>query len=269
MEKVKVALQIFNVVSKEYLTPHYIRVTLNGVGVKDFAPCTLGANNKIFVPPVGTDKVYISNPAVDPEMAIVIPADLKPIMRTYTHRAIDLQKEEIVIDFVDHGDIGPASAWARRAKKGDELGVAMKLVSKALCPAVDWYLLAGDATAIPVLSCILESLPATAKGYCVIEVASPAEILSEVRHEGFTIEWVFTGEDQGVSSLVEAVQKVNVPHGHSHFAYVACEYSSVKAIRAYFKESLRWSNTDFYAFSYWKKGESEDKSGEARRQEKE
>lgn len=269
MEKVKVARHIFKVVSKEYLTPHYIRIKLNGVGAKDFATCTLGANNKIFIPPVGIDKVYFSNPAVDPEMQIVIPADVKPIMRTYTHRGIDIEKEEIVIDFVDHGDTGPASAWAGRAKEGDELGVAMKLVSKSLCPDVDWYLLAGDATAIPVLSCILESLPASARGHCVIEVDSVAEILAEVRHPGFTIEWVFRNVDADISSLVDAITALDIPVGETYFGYVACEYSSVKAIRSHFKDSLKWSNSDFYAYSYWKQGESEDKSGEARRKEKE
>lgn len=259
----KIATHVFTVVSKEYLSPHYIRVRLKGEGAKDFAICTLGVNNKIFVPPAGVDKVYL------PDEATEIEAHQKSIMRTYTHRAIDVDKQEIVIDFVDHGDAGPASAWAGRAQQGDELGVAMKLMNKPLYPTVDWYLLAGDATAIPVLTCILESLPSTAKGHCIIEVGSPEEQLAEVRHPGFTIEWVYTNEQAAVSSLVDAVHNVSIPEGHSHFAYVACEYSSVKAIRAYFKESLQWNNVDFYAFSYWKKGEAEDKSGEARRQEKE
>lgn len=268
MEKSKVAIHVFNVVAKERLSPHYIRVRLKGEGAKDFATCTLGVNNKIFIPPAGVQKVYLPQ-ATDGNGETIVPEESKPIMRTYTHRAIDVDREEIVIDFVDHGDTGPASAWAGYAKIGDELGVAMKLMSKPLYPTVDWYFLAGDATAIPVLSCILETLPPTAKGHCIIEVGSSEEILEEVQHPGFTIDWVYTDPEAVVSSLVNALTAVQVPVEGTHFGYVACEYSSVKAIRAYFKESLHWGNRDFYAFSYWKKGESEDKSGEARRKEKE
>jgi len=56
----------------------------------------------------------------------------KPIIRTYTHRGIDLEKKEIWIDFVVHGEEGPASAWAANSKPGDALGVMMKRGKKEL-----------------------------------------------------------------------------------------------------------------------------------------
>jgi len=58
-------------------------------------------------------------------------------------------------------------AWALNSQIGDQLGVAMRTEPKELYPKdAEWYLLVGDATAIPVLRAILETLPASAKGVC-------------------------------------------------------------------------------------------------------
>jgi len=258
---VKIARHVFQVVQKERLTPHYIRIHLRGDGAQDFAPCTLGVNNKIFIPQDSASEVIFPTSGIASD-------DLKPIVRTYTHRAIDLAKNQITIDFVDHGESSPASAWARNAKEGDSLGVAMKLVSKPLYPQADWYFLIGDATALPVLSCILESLPLDAKGHCIIEVASAADILPAVQHPGFTVQWIYNSHPELGSTLAEEAMKVQIPAEANRFAYVASEYSSVKQLRHYFREKLGWSNKELYAFSYWKAGEAEDASVKSRQEEK-
>lgn len=269
MEQTAIARHVFHVSKKEFITPHYIRVTLQGDGATDFAACTIGSNNKIFIPPAGSKEVAF--PVFDAEKgAWVNPADNeKPIVRTYTHRGIDVANKEILIDFVNHGDNGPASSWALHAQEGDALGVAMKLRKSPLYPAADWYFLIGDATAIPVLASILESLPPEAKGHCILEVSSPTDIQPQLGHAGFTIQWIFNGHPESGSSLAEEVLKVSIPDEGSRFAYVACEYSSVKALRTYFREELNWSNQELYAFSYWKAGVAEDQSAQDRRQEKE
>lgn len=268
MEKPVIAKYVFKVVRKEFITPHYIRVWLQGDGAKDFAACTPGANNKIFVPPPGTKEVIFAT-YDEKEGQWVMPDErVKPIVRTYTHRAIDRAKDEIAIDFVNHGDNGPASSWALSADVADELGVAMKIRETVLYPAADWYLLIGDATAIPVISCILESLPESAKGHCVIEVPSADDIHPDIVHKGFTVQWVFNVHPEADSALTTEVLKIDLPDVASKFAYIACEYHSVKALRHHFRNTLNWTNQELYAFSYWKAGVSEDNSAQERRQEK-
>ncbi len=44
-------------------------------------------------------------------------------MRTYTHSGIDLEKKELILDFANHGEGGPASAWALQAEPGFQIGV--------------------------------------------------------------------------------------------------------------------------------------------------
>lgn len=268
MEKPNIGKHVFEVVRKEFVTPHYIRVWLQGEGAKDFQQCTPGANNKIFIPPPGENKVQFATFDAEKGEWVMPDEHIKPLVRTYTHRAIDAVTNEIVIDFINHGENGPASSWALKAEVSDQLGVAMKLRKTVLYPDVDWYFLIGDATAIPVLSCILESLPKEARGHCLIEVATPEDKHPEVKHDGFTIQWLYNEHPEAGSSLAAEVRKVELPSALLKFAYVACEYRSVKDIRHYFREELQWNNQDLYAFSYWKAGVAEDKSAQERREEK-
>lgn len=266
--KPQIAKHVFKVFKKEFLTPHYIRVTLQGDGAKDFAKCTLGANNKIMIPPVGQKEVKLAVWDEERNEWALPPEHERPIVRTYTHRAIDEANDLITIDFVNHGDNGPASAWARNATIGDELGVAMKIRPTVHYSESDWYLLVGDATAIPVLSVILESLPPTAKGRCIIEVPTAADVLPDFKHDGFTVDWLFNAHPEQGSPLLDRTKAVQIPTSGTHFAYVACEYACVRGIRQYFKEELHWSNKEYYAFSYWKAGVAEDKSAQERHDEK-
>lgn len=265
MEAIKVARHLFRVVSKTYKTPHYISIQLQGEGARDFEQCTLGANNKIFLHR-DWSKHRIEEPIVPGWDTFY--GEEKPLIRTYTHRAIDKEQDIITIDFVFHGDEGPASHWAHKAAPGDFLGVAMKLKSAPLVPETDWYLLVGDATAIPVLSCILEALPATAKGKCILEVATVADIHTDLRHEGIEIEWLINPHPEQGSLLAEEAKKAALPKTAGTFAYVAAEYRTVKELRWYFREELDWTAKMFYAFSYWKAGMAEDQSVADRQAEK-
>lgn len=268
MEKPTISKYVFKVTHKENLTPHYIRIKLKSDDDIDFDQCTPGANNKIFIPPLGTKEVQFATfNSISGEWEMPH-ENVKPIVRTYTHRAFDPQTKEITIDFVNHGENGPASAWARNAIQNDQLGVAMKIRPTLHYPDVNWYLLIGDATAIPVLSCILESLPLTAKGHCIIEIPSEEDKIKDINHPGFNIQWLINPRPESGSNLAEQSQKIEIPSDQSKFAYIACEYNSVKNLRAYFKEDLGWTNKEFYAFSYWKAGVAEDKSAQERRQEK-
>jgi len=268
MEKIAISKNVFRVTDKQYITPHYIRVKLISDEETGFEKCSLGANNKIFIPPHGQKEVKFATFDNDRGEWVMPDENFIPIVRTYTHRALDPITNEISIDFVNHGENGPASSWARNAQVNDQLGVAMKLRETSHYPEVDWYLLVADATAIPVLCCILESLPESAKGYCIIEIPSEEDKHPEVKHPGFQIQWLINPKPETESNLSNVARQVELPNELSKFAYVACEYSSVKNLRSYFKDELGWTNKDYYAFSYWKAGVAEDRSAQERREEK-
>ncbi|WP_316820219.1 siderophore-interacting protein [Pedobacter gandavensis] len=253
---------------KTYITPHYLRVYLSGEDVKLIENTTIGVNNKIMIPPTGINKIHF--PELDHEKMEWIQPELsvRPSIRTYTHRGIDLEKNEIWIDFVAHGEEGPASAWAINAKVGDPLGVLMRDGKAELYPQAAHYLLVGDATAIPVLGAILADLPARAKGTCILEVhdQSDEQVLSTKADINFI--WLHNSQPELSSNLPEIVKQQLLPE-RDRFAYVAAEFSAVKAIRTYLRKDQNWKQQELYAYSYWKAGVAEDQSSKERHQEKE
>lgn len=253
---------------KEYITPSYIRIFLSGDNLEVIADATPGVNNKILIPPSGVNTIYFPEYDFEKREWKPLPDEVRPIVRTYTHRGIDLEKNEIWIDFAVHGDNGPASAWALRAEKGDVLGVMMKEGKTALYPEADHYLLVGDSTAIPVLGAILEDLPEHASGTCIIEVPRKEDEQILYTKSSITFIWLHNENPQNGSSLAAKVKEQLLPE-ENRSAYVAAEFSSVKEIRNYLRKEKGWDAKELYAYSYWKSGEAEDKSAVERHQENE
>ncbi len=262
--------EVMIVSDKQVLTPHYIRIylkeQLTGQSIEqstekkntiaNIANMTVGANNKLLIP-------------VDKNQPLDLDDTANFTRRTYTHRGVDIEKQHIWIDFVAHGDEAPATGWATHAQVGDQLGVIMNPKNKPLYPEADHFLLAGDATAIPVLGAILESLPATATGQCVIEVHGKEDEQNLLTSANIKITWLYNPHPMQGSQLADTVKSLMLPNAEQRrFAFVAGEFSSVKAIRHYLKSEQNWSKEELYAFSYWKAGVAEDKSAKDRLAEK-
>ncbi|MBB6502992.1 siderophore-interacting protein [Pedobacter cryoconitis] len=260
---------VLEVKQKTYITPHYIRVTLTGDDVPAFADTTPGVNNKIFIPPAGVNDIHFPDFNYETGEWTHPPEHLRPTVRTYTHRGMDLDQKEMYIDFVAHGESGPASAWAINAKPGDLLGVAMKAKETVLYPKADWYLLAADATGIPVISAILETLPSTATGVVYLEVPSMQDVQELKTKADIQINWIPNTNPGENTLLSDAVRNTSLPDQgtNTRFGYVAAEFSSVKDIRQFLRKEQGWEQTELYAYSYWKFGVNEDGSVTDRHQE--
>jgi NADPH-dependent ferric siderophore reductase len=242
---------------KKYVTPRYIRIILTAPPDKLqlMKEATIGDNNKIFLPTTDSKTVSFSRE--------------ESIIRTYTNRYINPDNNEITIDFVTHGNDGPASIWAQQAQKGDSLGVAMKLNNKSLYPEVDHYLLIGDLSALPVISVILETLPASATANVVLEVFCPDDEIKLYSKAKTDIKWLHNPHPQQGSQLSSAIKSLNLPSSQMRrFAYVAAEYRSIKRIRYFLRQEKQWASDELYAYSYWKAGQAEDESEANRRKER-
>ncbi|WP_323794487.1 siderophore-interacting protein [Nocardioides sp.] len=119
-------------------------------------------------------------------------------IRTYTLRHCDPAARELVVDFVAHGDTGPATRWVSRAAVGDEvLVLAPDATSTDAAGGYAWQpgrastlLVAGDETAVPAIVSILESLPDDASGVAFLEVPSTLDVQPVVAPAGVAVRWL-------------------------------------------------------------------------------
>lgn len=140
------------------VTPHMRRVTLSGENLARFA--TDGLHVRLLFP---KDRSFEPTwPVTGEDGRPRWPdGDARPDVRAYTIRRIDVTAGEVDIDFVMHE--GACMAGARFASEvlpGDLVG--MTGPGGGSTAEADWYLLAGDETALPAISRIVEMLPATA-----------------------------------------------------------------------------------------------------------
>lgn len=268
MNKPNIHRTILHLKAREYITPNYIRLTFTGEEIAPYAQCSVGANNKIFIPPKGIDQVYF--PAKHPTEKTS--SDTYAIRRTYTHAGIDLEKQEMYMEFVAHGTEGPASDFAINASIGSPLGVAMKLQQSELVPNVDFYYIIGDATAIPVIRASLATLSPSAKGVVFLEILDCKDKQHITKPEGIEIQWVVNkhlGKNTLLAdSAIAYLNKSTEEAMFSRFAFVACEYENVRKMRAFLRKDKGWSREEVKAFSYWKYGVAETKSEKDRREER-
>ena len=177
--------------------------------------------------------------------------------RTYTPRAFNAGARELDVDFVIHGE-GPASSWARQASVGQVLTIAGPGRSYAVDPAADWYVLAGDDTAIPAIGTILESLPPTLKALALIEVVDAAEEHALAERAPSDIRWLPRGADPSNAGreLEAAVRRLELPPGSGR-VYVACEADAMRRIRRHLLQERQLPRAHVVTRGYWRLGETD------------
>lgn len=253
-ERPKIMQAVLTVKEKIYLTPHYIRIVLEGNDVSLFAAARVGDNNKIIIPQNNTP---ITLADLERGRGAGKGESTHPLIRTYTLRKLDLENKLMTIDFVGHGENGTASKWATYAEAGDTLGVLMKIKEKALFLPADWYLLAGDHTALPVISVILESLPNDAKGKAIVEVYSADDVLELKKPENVELIWKFNPQPGEISTLSKYFRSMSLSNVGSKFIFAAAESVVIDEIQQILRNTTGLAREQWQAYSYWKYGQSE------------
>jgi NADPH-dependent ferric siderophore reductase len=200
----------------ERMTPHFTRVTFTGDELAEFGTAGLDQRVKVVLPLA--DAGFAHFPADDDWYKAwrELPAERRNPFRTYTIRAVRPEALEVDIDFVGHGDGGPASAWASAASPGDGIVlIGPDELSEGRTIGIDWrpgdvetVLLAGDETAAPAICSILESLPADARGAALIEIPAPADELVVTAPQGVEVRWLprTAGDARHGERLIPAVR---------------------------------------------------------------
>jgi NADPH-dependent ferric siderophore reductase len=236
-----------HVVQSIQLTPHLQRITFGGEELNDFPAGSHGAHLKLLLPQQGQPLVL---PIAGPHGLIWPTTQERPVVRTYTVRRFDTALKELAVDFVLHDAYGPASDWARHAKAGDEIGLVGPAGPALFNPEADFFLLAGDLSALPLISAVLETLPGRATGHAFIEIPALSDQQPLQHPPGMQITWLS-------NAMHDAVLAMPWPAG-SVSATVAGEADAVIRIRKYLRLDKKLSPADCYAVPYWKKQHSEE-----------
>lgn len=239
------------------VTPHMRRIVLSGEELAGFPADRQGAHVKVLIPRPGQEKPVL--PTLGPNGPQWPPADVRPFSRTYTIRHFNADSCELELDFVLHTPGGPAAQWARNAQPGTFVGIAGP-GGRDPIPTADWYLFAGDESALPAIAAHLELLPPTACGCALIEVADAVEEQVINAPEGVQIIWLHRNQlSSGQATLlVDAVRSRSWPEADAIFAWIAGEDAQVKAIRSYLRTERGLERNAIQAVPYWKAGVSEE-----------
>lgn len=241
------------VVRTERLTPHMQRVVLGGEELTAFTAGTWTDHYiKLLFPAAG---VTYPEPFDTEQIRAEFPREQWPVTRTYTVRAWDAGRRELVVDFVIHGDEGLAGPWAVNARPGDTVRFMGPGGGYAPDPTADWHLLAGDASALPAIAAALEALPEGADVRALVEVDGPQEEQKIASHA--EVVWLHRGDRPAGEALVEAVRGLAFPAGRVH-AFVHGEAGAVKELRRHLRTERQIPLEDLSISGYWRLGHDED-----------
>jgi NADPH-dependent ferric siderophore reductase len=234
------------------LTPHMRRLTIAAAEFADYAPAGPDEYLGLLLPrDEDATLVLPANDGTENIRAAVgaIPESERPDLRWYTLRDHRPDAREIDVDFVVHGDEGPGTRFAGRARVGSALGIRECTALYAPLPATRSRVIIGDESAIPAIARILEATE-TPDTHVFIEISDAAE----KQDLAGDITWVERrGELPGVR-LQQAVRAAVLPEVID-YAWVCGERLAVQEIRRHLVD--RGVSKDRITFSgYWRLGEA-------------
>ena len=239
-----IRVRSLEVIDTSVLSPHLKRITLHGKDLADFPTDAESGYVKALFHPQGL-------PVVDADTA------KSAVKRSYTVRAFRAETRELDIDFVLHGDLGPASAWARAACVGDVLAIAGPGPTKLADADADWFAFFGDLSALPAIAVNLQRLPEDALGYAFLEVPSKDDCVDLEKPPGVRVEWIINAQpDIHSDELFQCLEKLQWLDG-APYIWVAGEFELMRSARKTLKSSKSAVHGK-YVSSYWKIGATQE-----------
>ncbi|WMJ70111.1 siderophore-interacting protein [Stenotrophomonas sp. 24(2023)] len=278
--------------ARHVLSPSLVRMVFSGAEVMHMKTDGPDQRIKVFFPLPGQAVPQVPSGEDWYARYRALADDQRPPMRTYTIRQLRAAQGEVDVDFVLHGETGPASYWATRAVPGDRvLLLAPDAQVDAHSQGCEWQppagvgqiLLVADETALPAVAGILEELaarPQAPRTLALLEVAQAADALALRAPADAEVVWLpREGAGHG-QRLLQAVQARLAPAALGAaggdvledvdvdtqilweladaagplYAWVAGEAGAVMAIRRYLVQSCGLDRRAITFMGYWRQG---------------
>lgn len=239
------------VVSAEDVTPHMRRVIFS---CADVAPFTGGDMHvRLLVPPKGKTPVW---PGFREDGRIAWPEGEDALLvRVYTIRAVDAERGELWVDFLQHpvpGVATPGADFARDARPGDV--AALLGPGGGDLPSAESILFIGDESALPAIARIVGEVPAGTRMQAIIEIQDAAEEQPLHTDGVLDVRWLHrdTYGAHAAGSLPEEAKKAIAALEEGTFVWAACEKDDIRAIRTCLK-ARQHDRKKMYVAWYWEK----------------
>lgn len=204
------------VLRREQLSPHLVRLVLGGPGLASFA----------------------STGVPDEWVGLVVPGQFQS--RYYTVRS--WAGGELVLDVVVH-EVGLVTEWAQLDVVGQTVTITQPKGSFAMPADAAWLLLVGDVTALPAMARISESVGVPTRIWAEV----PDDLSSYLSGD---VTWL-TPPAEGQSALAATVETIDWPAGEGYF-WMAGESAQMRAIRKHLMRDRRLPSSAYDVMGYWR-----------------
>ncbi|GAA4926359.1 siderophore-interacting protein [Streptomonospora halophila] len=206
---------------------------------------------KLLLPPEGRGGVEFPERGGD-GLPYWPPDARPPVFRAFTVRRFDPGSRRITFDVLRHD--GFTRRWLDSAAVGDTIGLAGMRREFHAGTGVDHHLLIGDASALPAIAAITESLPprVPASVYLAAGHASDRDLLRP--RANVTVHWVAGGSPTGSGSPLERAVRDGGRTGGRVQAWLAAEAGVMREVRRLLLGELGVGRTDLHSAAYWKSG---------------
>lgn len=213
------------VLRRDQLSPHLVRLTLGGPGLAGFT----------------------STGVPDEWVGLVVPGQFQ--RRYYTVRSWSPstgsgRAAELILDVVVH-EVGLVTEWAARECVGQTVSITEPRSSFAMPPAATWLMLVGDITAMPAMARIAESVDVPTRIW-----AEVPDDLSDYLPADVAVAWLKHPGD-GQSNLAKVVESIDWPDGEGYF-WMAGESAQMRAIRKHLMRERRLPSAAYDVMGYWR-----------------
>ena len=204
------------VLRKDQLSEHLVRLTLGGPGLASFA----------------------STGIPDEWVGLIVPGQFQS--RYYTVRS--WSGGELVLDVVVH-EVGLVTEWAQLDIVGQTVTITEPKGSFVMPDDAAWLLLVGDLTAMPAMARIAETVDEPTRIWAEV----PDDLSSYLSGD---VTWL-APPAPGQSRLAEVVEGIDWPEGEGYF-WMAGESAQMRAIRKHLMRVRKLPSTHYDVMGYWR-----------------
>ncbi|GAA5063268.1 siderophore-interacting protein [Nocardia callitridis] len=230
--------------SVRQLTPGFRRVTVSSDEFGEYADPAPADAFKLLIPPDGHGRVDFPQRGEDglpfwPEGAV------QPVLRAFTVRAYDAAARRLEFDVAEHAT-GVAMDWVAATAPGSLIGLAGMRREFAVGDGAEAFLFVADASALPAVAAITESLDTTAPVEAYLTVTHEQDRALLPARDNLTVHWV--------TDLTTALDQHPTPPRRTQ-VWLGAEASVVRTLRRRILDDWHIDRDDLHAAAYWKAGQ--------------